>query len=159
MNKPVVQLGPDAVKQVAKTVRENARRIINERPRRARWQQQQPPIFSTPSGTRVYTLAIRGTADGGTISWEAKKIVIVDDEPTTVTETGTWDFDADETDIQSSLVSFDSGVLVTGGDIRWNICKIRFYDTTARLKITATSLTREEHGITPQAELSWCGES
>lgn len=42
MNKPVVQLGPDAVKQVAKTVREHSRRIVNERPVRQRWQQQQP---------------------------------------------------------------------------------------------------------------------
>lgn len=108
---------------------------------------------------RIYTLAIRGTADSGTISWEAKKTVIVDDEPTIVTETGDWDFDADETDIKSSLIGLDPGVLVSGGDIRWNVCKINFYDTTARLKITSTDLTREEHGITPQAELSWCAEN
>lgn len=108
---------------------------------------------------KIYTLAIRGTADGGTIDWEGRKTAIVDDVPTVVTETGTWDFDSDESDIQTSLVGFDSGVLVIGGDIRWNVCKIKLSDPTASIRITATSMTREEHGITPQAELSWCYEN
>jgi len=33
-------LGPKAVEQIAKTVRENSRRIKNETPQRGRWQQR-----------------------------------------------------------------------------------------------------------------------
>lgn len=116
---------------------------------------------SPPGGTfvKVYTLAIRGTAATGTISWEARKIEDVMGTPTLVTDSGTWDSDYDGDDILASLVSFDSGVLVIGGDIRWNVVKIKFADPTASLFITATSLTRETHGITPQAEMSWCYEN
>ena len=48
--------GPKATEQIGKTVRENARRMMNETPRRARWQQR----ASSPGVTHTIWFTITG---------------------------------------------------------------------------------------------------
>lgn len=98
----------------------------------------------------VYTLAIRGNVTSGTISWSAQ------DGGTTVT--GTFNFDDEGADIVTALTSFDSGVQARGGELRYNTIKIKFSDSTQRLKITSYSLVRDDYGIKPVPELSYCSE-
>ena len=111
----------------------------------------------TASGTggsgefvKVYTLAVRGNASAGTISWSA----VDGGSPTT----GTFAYDDDETDIYTDLVAFDAGVQVRGGTLLYNAVKIKFSDSTPRLSISSTSLTRADYGVLPTAELSYCHE-
>jgi hypothetical protein len=99
---------------------------------------------------RVYTLAIRGNASAGTISWSA----VDGGSPTT----GTFSFDDDDADVITALTSFDSGVQAEGGTLKYNAIKIKFTDSTQRLRITSSSLTRDTNGVTPVPELSYCDE-
>jgi hypothetical protein len=99
---------------------------------------------------RVYTLAIRGNASAGTIAWSATD----GGSPTT----GTFNFDDDDADVITALTSFDSGVQAEGGKLRYNAIKIKFTDSTQRLRITSSSLTRETYGVEPLPELSYCDE-
>lgn len=99
---------------------------------------------------RVYTLAIRGNADSGTIPWAFA------DGATT--GTGTFNYDDEAADVVSALSSLDSGVQAVGGELRFNVIKIKFSDSTQRLSITGNSLVRESYGVTPVPELAYCDE-
>lgn len=99
---------------------------------------------------KVYTLMIRGNASGGTIGYSATD----GGSPST----GTFAWDDEETDIATTLTSFDSGVQTKGGLLTYNAVKIKFSDNTHYLKLTTNSLTRETYGVTPIPELSYCTE-
>lgn len=98
----------------------------------------------------IWTLAIRGNASAGTIDWEV--------ELDTASDSGTWNFDDDHLDVKSSLLAFDASVYTKGGDLRWNVIKIKFSSPNARLRIVGQTLTRETYGIEPKAELASCYE-
>lgn len=104
----------------------------------------------TTEYVRVYTLAIRGNASAGTIDWS----VLLGE----ASDTGTWNFDDDDVDIKTSLTAFDAAVLTGGGDLRWNVIKIKFSDPDVTLRVTGQALTRETNGIEPKVELSSCYE-
>lgn len=99
---------------------------------------------------RVYTLAIAGNVESGTISWEAVN------GGTTVT--GTFGFDDSAADVDTALSTFDASVVVEGGDLPYNAVKIKFSSDASRLRITSYSLVREEFGAKPIPELSYCFE-
>lgn len=145
----ITQFGERAGQQIIKTVREHARRMINEAPPRARWQQQQPSQTVSTGGVKVYTLAIRGNADGGSIDFSATG---------TTTVTGSINFDDDENDVKTAIIGADASVLTNGAILRWNVIKIKFSDPSYSIRITANNLTRETNGISPTPELSYCFE-
>lgn len=144
-------LGKRALEQIRQLVRDERARYQNPEGHRARYQQTQPPqIVELANTDPVYTLAVRGSASAGTIT-------IVATKPGT-TSTITVNYDDDETDVATSLTSFDASVATRGGDLRWNAIKIHLSNSAWTLRITAVSLTRETNGVVPKAELSYCPE-
>lgn len=130
----------------------DVQRPINHRDIERRQTPQDRASFSSvvPDSSIVWTLAIRGNASAGTIDWEV--------ELDTASDSGTWNFDDDHLDVKSSLLAFDASVYTKGGDLRWNVIKIKFSSPNVRLRIVGQTLTREANGIEPKAELASCYE-
>lgn len=112
MNKPVVQLGPDAVKQIAKWVRENARRIVNERPVRQRWQNVQP----SQSCTRRYLVTVYYFPIGGSFVIQVRARDPATDD--IVSQNKTISYNASASDVATAIEThphIDTGTVAVMG--------------------------------------------
>lgn len=96
---------------------------------------------------KVYSLCVRGHADGGTVS-----VTIVGGSTYTI------DWNASESSILTTLSAADAGVQVQGGNLKYNVIKIRFSTDATILYVSNDSLTRAEYGVAPKPECSACFE-
>lgn len=148
----IIQFGERAGQQIIKTVREHARRMINEAPPRARWQQQQP----LQACTRSYVIRLWWNPTAATMTLDVRYNSVTE----TISIGRTDDAAAVKTaiDAHSEFVAASVTCTVTGSGEIWQGNKLIELPSGASIVDHAATMTRRSiYDPNPEFTVDICG--